>query len=134
MNTETTKASILRRALQANGLFSALSGLTFIFAAKPLATLIGVSMPEILIGIGIALLGYAAGLFRNARREPINHTEAWIAVSLDMAWVAGSVVVIFAGVLTTTGNWIVAIVADIVLLFGLLQLWGLRRLRQQRLI
>jgi len=83
------------------------------------------------IGIGIALLVYAAGLLLNARREQIKLQEAWLAVIMDAAWVVGSMILIFAGVLTTAGNWLVAIVADIVLLFAVLQFFGIRRLRQQ---
>jgi hypothetical protein len=126
-----TKPTLLRRALHANGAFSALSGVVLLAAANPLARLLGLNDALILIVTGVSLLLYAAGLFRNARREIINHAEAWTAVILDFAWVIGSAVVIFAGVLTTTGNWLVAIVADIVLLFGVLQLYGLRRMRRE---
>jgi len=132
MNTQNTTSNVLRRALQANGAFSALSGIIFIVADDPLSSLLGVPGSFSLIGVGIALLVYAAGLFHNARRETVNQREAWIAVILDAAWVAGSAVVIFAGILTTTGNWMVAVVADIVLLFALLQLYGLRKRRHER--
>lgn len=132
MNTQKTKPDLLRRALQANGAFSALSGVILIIAAKPLSILLGLTMPSILIGVGISLLIYAASLFRNARRATINQAEAWIAVILDTGWVAGSAVLIFAGVLTTTGNWIVAIVAGIVLFFGLLQFYGVRQMRHAK--
>ena len=84
---------------------------------------------SILIGIGVALLVYAAGLFRNSAREKVNRTEAYLAVIMDTAWVAGSAVIIFLGILSTTGNWIVAGVADIVLVFGALQYYGLRKLK-----
>lgn len=131
MNDQPPKSTLLRRALQANGAFSALSGVVLIVAARPLAAWLGLTDTLILIVTGVSLLLYAAGLFRNARREIINHLEAWTAVILDVAWVIGSAVVIFAGVLTTTGNWLVAIVADIVLLFGGLQLYGLRRMRRE---
>lgn len=82
--------------------------------------------------MGIALLVYAAGLFRNALRKTINQTEVWMAVTLDAAWVVGSAVLIFAGVLSTAGNWVVGIIADIVLLFGVLQFYGVRKLRPER--
>jgi hypothetical protein len=133
MMKQNESSTLLRRALRANGAFSAVSGLILILAAGPLATLLGLAESSILIGVGVSLLVYAVGLFRNARRETINRVEATIAVVLDVAWVAGSAVVIFAGVLTTTGNWVVAIVADVVLLFGVLQFYGLRRLRREKL-
>ena len=132
MSAQITKSNLLRRALQANGVFSALSGIILIVAAKPLSTRLGLTLPSILIGVGVSLLVYAAGLFRSGRRETINQVEAYLAVILDAAWVVGSAVVIFAGVLTTTGNWVVAIVADVVLLFALLQIYGLRQMQQER--
>lgn len=120
---------LLRRATKANAAFSAISGAMLILAAKPLAAMLGLGRPVILVGVGISLLIYAAGLFRNARRETMNHTEALIAVMLDAAWVAGSMVLILSEVLSSAGNWVVAIVAAIVLLFGVLQFYGIRRMR-----
>ncbi|MCG8405459.1 MAG: hypothetical protein MI923_09700 [Phycisphaerales bacterium] len=120
----------LRRSLLSNAVFSTVSGLSFIAAAKPISSLIGLSHPGILIGIGVSLLVFAAGLVANAKRQAINVTEAWLAVVLDVTWVAGSVVVLLAGVLSTTGNWAVAIVADVVFLFAILQFVGLRRMRR----
>jgi hypothetical protein len=76
------------------------------------------------------LLLFAAGLFRNAARAELNQTEAWIAVALDVAWVIGTTALIFAGVFSATGNWVVALVGDVVLLFAVLQFWGLRKLRR----
>jgi hypothetical protein len=131
MTTSSSKSKLLRASLYGNGIFSALSGLILIFAAKLLAALLGVNTPTILIGIGVSLLFYAIGLFLNARRQAINLKEAWLAVILDAAWVVGSIVLIFAGLLTTTGNWVVAIVADVVLLFAILQFVGIRKVRRE---
>jgi hypothetical protein len=132
MMTSNSPSKLLRRTLQANAAFSALSGIVAIAGAKPLSSLLGVNVSSLLIGMGMALLAYAAGLFLNARRENIKLQEAWLAVVLDAAWVVGSAILIFAGTLSTTGNWLVAIVADIVLLFAVLQFLGIRRLQEQR--
>ncbi len=130
MTLSTTVASVtlLRRALQANGIFSALSGVVLILASNRIAALIGIEQSLWLTGL--LLLLFAAGLFRNARRAEINQTEAWLAVALDVIWVLGTGALIFAGVFSTTGNWIVALVGDVVLLFAVLQFWGLRKLRR----
>ncbi len=125
MNSDS---NLLKRALTANAIFSALSGAILLLASERLAQLLGTSVS--LVPLGAMLLIYAAGLLWNARRENVSRMEAWIAVALDVAWVAGSAIVIFAGVLSATGNWIVAIVADVVLLFAVLQLIGLRKSRQ----
>jgi hypothetical protein len=132
MMTSNSPSKLLRRTLQANAAFSALSGIVSITGAQPLSQLLGVNVSSLLIGMGIALLGYAAILLVNARRENIKLQEAWLAVILDATWVIGSVILIFAGTLSTTGNWLVAAAADIVLLFAVLQFFGIRRLQRQQ--
>lgn len=124
------ESTFLRRSLQANGLFSVASGLAMIIACKPLANLVGLSHPLILVGIGVSLLAFAAELFRNSRRVSVNERDAMMAIILDFGWVVGSVVVISIGVLTATGNWTVAIVADLVFVLAILQTVGLRRVRR----
>lgn len=55
-------------------------------------------------------------------------------VALDFAWALLSWGLVAASLwpLTTTGGVLVVLVADIVLIFGLVQAWGLRRVRQQQ--
>lgn len=128
VKADFAQSNLLRRALQANGVFSSMSGLILIAASDRIAALIGIEQSLTLTGV--LLLIFAASLFWNARREMINRTEAWIAVALDVAWVVGTTALIFAGVFNSTGNWVVAIVADVVLLFAVLQFFGLRKLRR----
>jgi hypothetical protein len=125
-----TDSLLLRRALLGNACFSTLSGIAFLVASKPLAEFIGLAQPAVLIPVGLSLLVFAAGLLQNARRDTVNRTEATIAVVLDFAWVVGTGVVVLAGVLNTAGNWTAAIIADVVLVFAVLQALGLRRQRQ----
>ncbi|PHR94820.1 MAG: hypothetical protein COA78_31525 [Blastopirellula sp.] len=120
---------LLRASLFSNSVFSALSGLCFISASGPLSSLIGLKVPEILIGIGISLVVFAARMTLNARRPSVNLMEAWITVVFDLVWVVASAIVIFTGLLTTTGNWAVAIIAGAVLVFAVLQFQGLRKIR-----
>ncbi len=126
----TDSSGFLRRSLLSNATFSLITGVCFTMASSPISSMIGLEMPVILVGIGVSLLVFAAGLILNARREIVNQTEAWIAVLLDTIWVVGSAVVIVAGVLSTTGNWIVAFVAEIVLTFAFLQFLGLRKMKR----
>jgi hypothetical protein len=64
-----------------------------------------------------------------ARSEPVNTGIARFAVYADLAWVVGSAVLIFANLVpfTTAGKWTIAIIADVVLVFAILQYVGLRR-------
>lgn len=122
------RAGVLRTALVANATFSTVCGATFLAAAGPISEAIGLTMPEVLMVIGGALLVFAAGLVRNARRANVNTMEAWTVVAMDGAWVVGSAAVIVMGVLNTSGNWAVAVVADVVLAFAVWQVIGLRKM------
>lgn len=131
--TASTTTNLLRRALQGNAAFSTVSGLAFIFAAKPLAAFLGPVPPAALVGTGLGLLAFAAGLLRNSLRTDISRVEAWLAVAGDLLWVVGSgTAVMSANVLGLTrgGTWAVVLVADVVLLFAVLQYLGLRKLRR----
>ena len=132
MRAYIPESLLLRRVLQANSAFSVISGVTLVAAAAPLSRFFGVGHAAILIGVGLSLLAFAVGLFRNSRRESVNETEVVTAIAMDAAWVAGSIILIGLGVLSTAGNWAVAVVADVVLLFAILQAIGLRRVRRVR--
>ncbi len=124
----TDSPRFLRGALLADGVVSGLSGVVLLALPGTIAAFIGWSSPGILAMLGVALLIYSAALLRNARRETPERAEAAVAVALNIAWVVGSLGVITAGGLTTAGNWAVALVADVVLVFAILQVVGLRRM------
>jgi len=130
----TNPSALLRWSLLSNAVFSTVSGICFLVASKPIANLIELEMPIILIMIGVSLLIFATGLVFNALRKTISPLEAWIAVILDFTWVIASGVVIFIGVLNATGNWGVAIIADVVLLLAILQFVGLRKLQKAHVV
>jgi hypothetical protein len=119
---------LLRRTLQANGIFSGLSGIRFIADAGPLASFLGLSALPLVV-IGAVLLLHAAILLVKANREPVDPRLAWYAIIGDVAWVIGSVEILVTGwlPLTPAGWWAVAIVADIVAVFAILQFYELRR-------
>jgi len=52
----------------------------------------------------------------------------------DLLWVVGSAVLIFTNLVpfTTNGKWAIAIVADIVLAFAIVQFVGVRKARKAR--
>ncbi len=125
---DAPQSIFLRETLLANGVFSGLAGFLLILGAQPLAVLMGIPYASILLAVGLSLLLYAAGLIRNSLRRALDRAEAWIACILDAGWVAMSGALIFSGLLSSTGNWVVALTADVVLVFAILQLVGLRRL------
>lgn len=122
-------SQLLRNTLRANAAFSMLSGAMLVVACAALAKSFAISDSRILLAIGLGLLPFGLRLFQNASKPQIDMTEAKLAVVLDVAWVLGSAAVLAAGVLSSTGNWAVAIVADLVLVFAVAQTIGLRRIQ-----
>lgn len=129
MTLTKPSSSLLKKTLLANALFSDLCGVIMLLGATTIAPLIGLNSPMILAFIGIDLMVYGVWLFFTARRAEPNLTLAKIAVAADVAWVIGAAIVIWLGVLNTTGNLILAGVTDVVLLFAILQWAGIRRLQ-----
>ena len=63
-------------------------------------------------------------------RARIKITDAWIAVIMDTIWVVASFVLIFVVPFSVGGKWVVALVAELVLAFAILQWLGIRRVRK----
>ena len=125
-----TESKLLRNALRGNGIFSAISGATLLVAAKPLATFMSLAWPLALTITGAILLPYAALLLWVAAQAEIDRGFAKTAVLLDALWVIGSVILLLTNWLnlSVAGNWTVALLAEAVLTFAILQAVGLRRL------
>jgi hypothetical protein len=117
VTSENNRFYFLRRVLQANSFFSAISGAILTFGAQPAAAFLGLEPTWVLIVIGISLLFYAAGLFQTAAREPLNRQFAITAIIMFTNRLP----------LTTAGWWAVAIVADVVAIFAAFQFYGLRQ-------
>ena len=138
MTTHTTsyfaieEKSFLQRALLGNAAFSGLSGLFMVVAAGPISQFLGLGNPLILTIVGIVLLLYMPFLVWLANQSPVPTWMAWLVIDLDVLWVIGSLILIFSSLdpITTGGKWAIAITADIVAIFAILQYVGLRR--QQR--
>jgi hypothetical protein len=122
---------LLRRVLQANMVFSGLSGLLLAVGAGPLSGWLGIPAAWILVVIGVGLLGFAWQLFQTARQSPLDLRQANAIFWLDVAWVIGSALLLFTGWVsfTTAGWWAVLLVADAVALFAILEYVGIRRVR-----
>jgi len=120
----------LRTALRANATFSAVSGLTALLWAIPLAGWMGGFSPWILLALGPGLLLFALLLIVETRRaRPV--PSAALAISIaDLAWVVGSAVLLMVAgpALSAGGAWTVIVVALVVLFLATWQLAGLRAL------
>jgi len=123
---------LLRKALLANALFSTLSGLTVLVAQRWVSRILGLSNDANLWILGVVLIVFAVSLTFNARRQNVKMSDAWVAVSMDLAWVVGSAVLIFVVPFSTVGQWVVILVAETVLVFALFQFLGIRRIQKSK--
>jgi hypothetical protein len=130
MNVNTDRTRFLRRSLQLDGIASGLCGVLLVVAASLISALMGLADPSIARVVGALLMVYAAALLWNGERATVSRAEAVAAVVLNAGWVIGSAVVILAGPLTLIGNLAVAARAAAVLLFAVLEVVGLTRLRE----
>jgi hypothetical protein len=129
-NSNKERQQLLRRALLANASFSTISGSVLVFAQRWVVRLLGLPETINLITLGISLLVFASVLVLFARKQPIKLLDAWIAVILDAVWVIGSYPLLFVVPFSTSGKWVVGIVAEVVMAFGLMQWLGIRRIRK----
>ena len=126
----TNNSNLLRKALQGNALFSGLSGLASFFAAQWLAQFTGIYEPLVFVVLGVILIVFAVDLAWLASRESPDRRLVWVVILLDVAWVAGSAAILMTDLvpLTVSGRWAIALLAEVVAVFALLQYIGLRRL------
>lgn len=126
----TNNSSLLRNALDGNSIFCSTSGLAFALFSTPIATFLGLSSSWIILVLSIGLLLYGIEVFLFAKKESISAGFVKFVISADLAWVLGSVVLIFSNLVsfTAAGKWAIAIIADIVLVFAILQYVGLSRM------
>src|SRR5262245_6459330 len=130
MTTQTDRTLFLRRSLRLDGVATGLTGVILLVAAGPLSALLGIPAPGVALAVGGLLLAFGAALLWHASRPTLSRGEALLTVVLNVAWVAGSLVVLVAAPLTLLGDVAVAAVAAAVLVFALLEAAGLRRLRE----
>jgi hypothetical protein len=80
--------------------------------------------------LGASLIVYAGVLLWNARRSKIRIIDAWVAIIMDVIWVVASYTLIFIVPFSSGGRRAVALVAELVLAFAILQWLGIRRVRR----
>jgi len=134
MTDAIDRSMLLRRALQANAGFSALSAFTLLAFAGPASRVLGAMQPGDLFLLGMQLAVFSAWVLWLSLRPAIPRWQTIAVIALDALWVAGSAAVLVAPPppLTAGGKWAVALVALAVLTFADLQFLGLRRLQAAR--
>jgi hypothetical protein len=126
-----TRSKFLTTVLRSDGVFAVLSGTVAVLGAGPVAGLIGLDVPLALVLLGVVLLGYGGLLLFYASKEPANVRIAQVAIVLNILWVLGSYLGLLLGwfPVNTAGKWTIALIAEVVFLFALLEIVALWRLR-----
>lgn len=126
--------ALLRRALAGNALFSAVSGVALILGSGPIGDFTGLTPAWLPAAIGGGVLAWALAVARLARSDELRPGPVGMVIAGDLTWVVTSYAILAVGApeFTTGGAWAVAILAEIVALFGIVQYLGLRRLRAGR--
>jgi len=121
----------LRSTFGVNAAFSGLAGAALVVGAASLAAVFGLPGPLPLVVFGAMLLAFAWQVWR-ARVEPMDLRLAAAILAMDVAYVLASVVLLLAwpGVLSPLGRLFVAVAADAVAVFAVLEYVGLRRARR----
>mgnify|MGYP005842119345 CR=1 FL=1 len=126
----TDAVRALQRPLWANAAFSSASGFLLVVMPGWWAARIGVGPPWLLAGLGVALMAFA-GLVLWAAARPVDRQAAVAGIiAADAGWVLATPVVMVAGAaqLTGFGQALLAGLAGVVALLGVLQWRGRRRL------
>ncbi len=123
-HAESTPLRRLRAVLLTNAATSFVGGAVGLVAASSLSDELGFDHVALTRIISIGLMVFALDVALLAR-GPAARAVPWSAyVSVaDLTWVAGTVVLIASGTLTTAGVVVAAVLGVGVLDFGVLQLW-----------
>lgn len=127
--THSDPFRFLRASLRANAGFSILSGFAFAAASGAIAAFLGDVQPAVVLATGVQLLAFAAALLWLASRPTISLPLAWLVIGADLLWVVGTAVAVAVGVFTSEGNAAAIGIANVVMLFAVLQTVGVRRAR-----
>lgn len=124
----TNKSRLLQTTLKANAIFSLLSGLEFFIFKQNVSQFLGWSQNFFIAVIGAGLIGFALFVWQVAISPKVKPAQVKAIIAADIIWVLFSIILIaIPDSLSFAGKWGAAIVADIVALFAVLQLVGLRR-------
>ena len=121
----------LQKALKVNALFSGTSGIIMILLNNQIANLFGTTNNTIFWVIGLILVYFSLTIWYEIKKQR-RLAVLWIIIQ-DYAWVLGSLILMVFNPfeITLTGNFIIGIIALIVLYMGVNQMNGLNLLSEK---
>lgn len=123
-----SKSSFLRRSLILDAVISGATGLLMLLGAGLLSPMLNVPA-ELLRYAGASLIPFVAFLVYVATRENLARPTVWTVIALNVAWVAGSILVLLSDGIEPNrlGAAFIVFQALVVAVFAELQFVGLRR-------
>jgi hypothetical protein len=131
MSPTTSDAErFLRLVLRANAMFVTFSALLLVLAPGPVADFLRIFPSGVVAGFGVLLFAIAVWIFWFAGRSPLPVPIVRIVIAMDVLWPIANYALLLVppAALTTQAKWAIAMTADVVALFAVLQVLGLRRL------
>ena len=112
--------------IKLNGIFSLTCAIAIFITANQLPSWLNLYNTDSYNFLAVCLTLFAARLFWIAKAKTVYKLEAWAIVIGDLAWVAGSAILLITDKqMSQLGFWAVDIVAICVLIFALGQARGL---------
>jgi hypothetical protein len=123
-----SQLTFLQRVLIADAVISGTSGVLLLVAAGPLSRILGVPA-SLLSSAGVSLLPFVAFLIWLCTRTNVPRSAVWIVIALNLAWVVGSIALLFADRLDPNRLGIAFILVQAIAVAGFaeMQYVGLRR-------
>ena len=113
----------LSLTLKINAIFSLVNGLAMLFFYKQIAAFMNFEYPQVLLAIGIILIGFAALVYRTAVASTISKKLIKFIIIQDWLWVVGSVLIIAlqAFSINRIGFIVIGVIALIIADFAIFQ-------------
>lgn len=117
----------LKKALKTNALFSSISGITMTLFNSQIAVLFGTNNNTVFWIVGLILIYFAITIWYEIKKQR-RLAVLWIIIQ-DYTWVIGSLLLIIINPfqITQIGNFIIGIIASIVLFMGINQMIALKK-------
>ena len=130
ITTESKKSSTGQWAVEADGIFCILTGLLFALDANGISQFMGVQSSTVIGVLGVVTFVYGLGLLYDVFKGLVNTRLLRVLMSLDFVGAAVTIVflVVAPTALNTEGRWVVLILADVMVAFGIWKYVGLRRM------
>ncbi|MBI1278651.1 MAG: hypothetical protein GC179_11040 [Anaerolineaceae bacterium] len=117
-------------AVEVDGVFCILAGLLFVLDANGVSKFVGAQSPAVITGMGAFTFLYGVGLLYDVFKGLVSARLLQVLMTLDAVGALISIIFLVAvpTALSTEGRWVVLILADVMIAFGIWKYVGLRRL------